>query len=75
MTEIRIGTPRSRTQITPEGKFEEYYEVEFFLDDARYTVTIPAKQFTAKAAEEAVKARAAELLALKDKKLSLGKGS
>jgi hypothetical protein len=71
MSELTIGTPRSRVRITPEGEFEEYYEVEFFIDGARYTVTILASEFTSEAAMEKVNARAAEIIALKGKKLKL----
>ncbi|GAI88816.1 unnamed protein product, partial [marine sediment metagenome] len=31
MVEVVMGTTRSRTRITREGEFEEYYEVEFFV--------------------------------------------
>ncbi len=71
MAEVTIGTPRSRTQITPEGKFEEYYEIEFFIDEARYTVTLLAKEFTAEAAKAKVSARAAEIMAISGKAISL----
>jgi len=71
MAELRIGTPRSRTRITPEGAFEEYYEIEFFIDDARYTVTLLAKEFSAEAAEAKVRARAAEITAISGKAIKL----
>jgi len=71
MAEIRIGTPRSRTRITPEGTFEEYYEVEFFMDDARYTVQLLAEEFTAQVAEAQVRAKAAEIMAITGKAISL----
>uniref|UniRef100_A0A6M3Y002 Uncharacterized protein n=1 Tax=viral metagenome TaxID=1070528 RepID=A0A6M3Y002_9ZZZZ len=71
MAEVIIGTPRSRLEITPEGKFKGYYEVEFFIDDARYTVTLLAKEFTAEAAEAKVRARAAEIIALSGKVIKL----
>lgn len=71
MAEIRMGTVRSRTRITREGEFEEYYEVEFYVDDARYTLEMSPKDFTAKKAEELVKKRATELAAVKDKKVTL----
>ena len=69
--EVTMGTVRSRTRITREGEFEEYYEVEYFVDDARYTLEMSPKDFTAAKAEAAVKKRAAELLAVKGKKLTL----
>jgi len=71
MAEIRIGTPRSRTEITPEGTFAEYYEVEFFIGDARYTVNIPAEEFTAEAAEAKVRERAEQILGVKGKTVEL----
>ena len=69
MAEVTMGTVRSRTRITREGEFEEYYEVEFFVDDARHTLEMSPKDFTAKKAEEVVKKRAAELGAVKGKKV------
>lgn len=68
--EVRIGTPRQRTTITQEGTFEDYLDVEFFIGDARYTVEIPAAEFTPEAAEELVKKKATEILAIKGKKIS-----
>ncbi len=69
--DVKIGQTRSRTRITPEGEFEEYYEVEFFVGDARHKLEISPVGFTAKKAEELVKARAAELIALQGKKVTL----
>lgn len=71
MVEVVMGTVRSRTRITREGEFEEYYEVEFFVDDARHTLEMSPRDFTAKKAEEAVQKRAAELAAVKGKKIAL----
>ena len=71
MVEVTMGTVRSRTRITPEGEFEEYYEVEFFVDDARHKLEMSPRDFTAKKAEAAVKVRAAELTAVKGKKVTL----
>lgn len=71
MVDVRIGQTRSRTRITPEGEFEEYYEVEFFVGDARHKAEISPVGFTAKKAEELVKARAAELIALQGKKVQI----
>lgn len=71
MSEIVMGTTRSRTRITREGEFEEYYEVEFFVDDARYTLEMSPRDFTAAKAEAAVKKRAAELAGVKGKKITL----
>ncbi|GAI11053.1 unnamed protein product [marine sediment metagenome] len=71
MADVIMGTTRSRTRITREGEFEEYYEVEFFIDDARYTLEMSPVGFTAKAAEEAVRKKAAELVAVKGKKIAL----
>lgn len=71
MAEVRIGTPRQRTDISPEGKFFDYYEVEFFIDDARYTLAIPAKDYTAEVAEARVKEKAAEITAITGKTISL----
>ena len=71
MAEVTMGTTRSRTRITREGEFEEYYEVEFFVDDARHTLEMPPRDFTAAKAEAAVKKKAAELSAVKGKKLVL----
>jgi hypothetical protein len=70
--EITIGTVRSRTEITPEGKFQETYEIEYFIGDARHKVTMPRSQYSPKAAEEAVKKAAADILALQGKKVTLG---
>ncbi len=69
--EITIGQTRSRTRITPEGEFQEYYEVEFFVGDARHKLEVSPKGFTAKKAEELVKVRATELMALSGKKISI----
>ncbi len=71
MNTVVIGTTRSRTRITREGEFEEYYEVEFFVDDARHRLEMSPKDFTAAKAEEAVKKMAAELVAIKGKKVTL----
>lgn len=71
MSEVKMGTVRSRTRITPEGEFEEFYEVEFFIDDARYTLEMSPKKFTAELAEAEVKKKAAELLKVKGKKIAL----
>lgn len=73
MTEVVMGAVRERTEITPEGQFEKYYDVEFFVDDARHHLRMSPKDFTARKAEEAVKAQAAELAAVKGRKVSLGK--
>lgn len=75
MAEVVMGTVRERTEITPEGQFEKYYDVEFFVDDARHHLRMSPDKFTAKAAEEAVRAKAVELAAVKGKKVSLGKSS
>jgi len=71
MAEVVMGTVRSRTEITPEGTFEEYYEVEFFVDDARHTLRMSPSNYTAEKAEAAVKKRAVELAAVKGKKITL----
>lgn len=71
--EVKIGTPRTRTEITPEGTFQEYYDVEFFIDDARHHLRMSPEGFTAKAAEEAVRARAAELAGIQGKKITMPK--
>ncbi len=71
MAEVVIGTVRSRTRITREGEFEEYYEVEFFVDDARHTLEMSPKDYTAEKAEAAVKKRATELAKVKGKKVIL----
>ena len=71
MAEVVMGTVRSRTRITQEGEFEEYYEVEFFVDDARHTLEMSPRDFTAAKAEAAVKKAAAELAAVKGKKITL----
>lgn len=73
MAEITMGAVRERTEITPEGQFEKYYDVEFFVDDARHHLRMAPEGFTAKAAEEAVRKAAIELAAVKGKKVSLGK--
>lgn len=73
MVEVKMGTVRSRTRITPEGEFEEYYEVEFFIDDARHKLEMPPRDFTAAAAEAAVKKVAAEMAAVQGKKITLPK--
>lgn len=69
--DVRIGQTRSRTRITPEGEFQEYYEVEFFVGDARHKLEMSPVDFTAKKAEELVRARAAELIALQGKKVQI----
>lgn len=71
MNEVTMGVTRSRTRITPEGEFQEYYEIEFHIDDARYTLEMAPAKFTAKAAEEAVRKKAAELVAIRGKKIEL----
>jgi len=73
MVEVTMGTVRSRTDITPEGTFEEYYDVEYFVDDARYHLRMSPEGWTAVAAEKAVRERAAELVAVKGKKITLTK--
>ena len=69
MVEVIMGDTRSRTRITREGEFEEYYEVEFFVGDARHKIDMSPVDFTAAKAEAAVKKRAAELGAIKGKKV------
>lgn len=71
MSDVTMGTVRSRTRITPEGEFEEYFEVEFFVDDAKHKLEMSPRDFTAEKAETMVKARAAELSAVKGKKIKL----
>lgn len=71
MAEVVMGTVRSRTRITREGEFEEYYEVEFFVDDARHTLAISPRDYTAEKAEAAVKKMATELAKVKGKKITL----
>lgn len=73
MAEVRLGAVRSRTQITPEGEFREYYEVEFFVDDAKHHILMSPVGWTAKAAEDAVTKVATELAAVQGKKLTLPK--
>jgi len=67
--EVTMGVVRSRTGIDGEGQFYDYYEVGFFINDARHKLTMSQEKFTAKAAEEAVKKRAAELIAVQNKKV------
>ena len=71
MADIVMGVVRSRTRITGEGEFEEYYEVEYHVDDARYTLEMSPRDFTAAKAEAAVKKKAAEMVAVKGKKIVL----
>ena len=71
MADVKIGTVRSRTEITPEGTFQEYYDVEFFVDDARHRLRMSPEGWTAQAAEAEVKKRAAELVAAKGKKVTI----
>ncbi len=71
MAEVVMGTVRSRTRITGEGEFEEYFEVEFLVDDARHTLEMSPRDYTAEKAEAAVKKRAVELAAVKGKKITL----
>lgn len=71
MVDVLMGIVRSRTRITPEGTFEEYYEVEFFIDDARHKLEMSPKDFTAEKAEKEVAKRAKELVAIQGKKISL----
>ena len=75
MAEVTMGAVRERTEITPEGQFEKYLDVEFFVDDARHHLRMPVEKFSAKAAEEAVRVKATELAAVKGKKITLGKSS
>lgn len=75
MVEVIMGSVRERTEITPEGQFEKYLDVEFFVDDARHHLRMSPDKFTAKAAEEAVRVKAAELVAVKGKKITIGKSS
>jgi len=69
--DVTIGQTRSRTRITREGEFEEYYEVEFYVGDARHKLEVSPKGFSAKKAEELVTARAKELLALQGKSITI----
>ncbi len=71
MANVVMGDVRSRTRITKEGEFEEYYEVEFYVDDARHKLEMSPANFTAEKAEAAVKKMATELTAVKGKKISL----
>lgn len=71
--EVTMGTVRSRTEITPEGEFKEFYEVEFFVDDARHTLRMSPVGWTAEIAEKAVTKAAVELVAVQGKKITLTK--
>jgi len=71
MTDVLMGVVRSRTRITPEGEFQEYYEVEFMIGDAKYKLEMSPKDFTAEKAEKAVALKAKELLAIQGKKVTL----
>lgn len=71
MTDVKVGTVRSRTKITGEGTFEEYYEVEFFVGDARHKLAMSPDGWTAEKAEEAVRARAKELTAIQGKTIKI----
>jgi len=71
MAEVTMGVVRSRTRIVEPGVFEEYYEVEFFVDNVRYALEMLPEKFTAKLAEEAVRKKATEIVAIKGKKLTL----
>lgn len=71
LPEVVMGDVRERTEITPEGTFHTYYDVEFFVDDARHHLRMEPEGFTAKAAEETVRKAAVELAGVKGKKISL----
>lgn len=69
--DVRIGTVRTRTEITPEGTFQEYYDVEFFVGDARHHLRMSPEGYTAAVAEEAVRKQATELVAVQGKKITM----
>lgn len=71
MSDITIGQIRSRTDITGEGKFREYYEIPFFMDDARHSVRMWADEYTPEKAEALVKEKAAELNKIQGKTLKV----
>jgi len=71
VAEVRIGTPRRRTKITPEGEFVEIYEIEFFIEDARYSLEFPVFDFDPEKAEAKIIEEAKKLLRLKGKRLPL----
>jgi hypothetical protein len=75
MVDIIMGTVRERTDITQEGTFETYYDIEFFVDDARHHLRMSPEKYTAKAAEEAVAKAAAEFAAVKGKKITPSKAA
>lgn len=71
MNKVTIGKPYPRTRINRQGEFEEYYEVEYFVDDIRYTLEMPKEGFTSAKAEEAVKKAAAEIVNTSGKSITL----
>lgn len=71
MSKITMGQPRSRTRITREGEFEEYLEIEYFVNDARFTLNMDKEGYTAAKAEDAVKKAAAEICNTTGKTITL----
>lgn len=68
---VKVGKVRTRTEITGEGQFRDYYDVEFFIDDARHHLAMDIEGFTAKGAEDAVRDKARELTGAEGKQVKV----
>ena len=64
MVKPKIEDVRLRTVITPEGTFEEMYEVSYMIERRRYLLTIPKEEFTTQEAKRRVNEEAKKIIEL-----------
>ena len=64
MVKPKIEDVRLRTVITPEGTFEEMYEVSYMVERRRYFLTIPKEEFTTQEAKRRVNEEAKKIIEL-----------
>ena len=61
-TEIKIGVPRERTTITPEGRYKTRLEIPYMIGDANYAVLIDKEGATEESIEAAVRKDAKKIV-------------
>lgn len=69
--ELKIGTPRERTVITPEGRFKTRLEIPYTIDDANYSVVIDKEGATPEVIETAAREDAKKFIETKGKTLTI----
>jgi hypothetical protein len=71
MADITITRVIPRTDITAQGTFSETFDVYYTIDGVEHSVNMPKSKYSAKAAEAAVTAAAAEITTVQGKKITL----